>query len=473
MKQTTQSFLERPTRVRWKILGLLVAFSFMSWLNRTSMAVAYDLRIKQQFAISEVQIGSVYTALFLAYTVLMTPGGWFADRLGARRALLLVGFGSGVFAALTGYLGFLTSAESFSTLSVAATASFAVTYLLVVRFLMGACMAPIYPASTRAVGHWMPPDGRASANGLIMGAALVGNASSFLLLGEMIDWLDWPSALIITGYVTAAVAVLWALEATDNPSAHPRANQAEQELVDGTATSKLTPASGPLDVVPAMNADGWRALFANRSLWLLTVSYAAVGYFEYLFFFWMHYYFDNVLHVGSQPSRIYTCIVFLAMAGGMVLGGRLSDALQRRYGRRWGRLTVAGGGMLAGAVLLLCGLYATQPAWIVAWFALALGSVGASEGPFWTTAVELGGRRGGTAAGIFNTGGNVGGLLAPIVTPLVHAYLPKAWDDNLRWKLAISIGGVVCVFGAALWWAIYPTAQGEPGASETSYRPKR
>jgi ACS family glucarate transporter-like MFS transporter len=307
-----------------------------------------------------------------------------------------------------------------------------------------------------------------------MGAALVGNASSFLLLGEMIDWLDWPSALIITGYVTAAVAVLWALEAADSPSTHPRANKAEEELVNSTATSKPAPPVGPLSVVPTTKArNGWRALFANRSLWLLTVSYAAVGYFEYLFFFWMHYYFDNVLHVGSQRSRIYTCIVFLAMAGGMILGGRLSDALQRRYGRRWGRLTVAGGGMLAGAGLLLCGLYATQPAWIVAWFALALGSVGASEGPFWTTAVELGGRLGGTSAGIFNTGGNVGGLLAPSVTPLVHAYLPEAWDDNLRWKLAISLGAVVCVLGAALWWKIHPKAEGEPTSLETAYRAKR
>ena len=86
MEPTTHFVLERPTSVRWRILGLLMAFSFMSWLNRTSIMVAYDLRIKQQFGISEQQIGYVYTSFFLAYAILMTPGGWFADRCGARRA---------------------------------------------------------------------------------------------------------------------------------------------------------------------------------------------------------------------------------------------------------------------------------------------------------------------------------------------------------------------------------------------------
>ena len=60
--------------------------------------------------------------------------------------------------------------------------------------------------------------------------------------------------------------------------------------------------------------------------------------------------------------------------------------------------------------------------------ALALAAVGACEAPIWTTAVELGGRRGGTAAGICNTGGNAGGLLAPIVTPLVSNWVSARFE---------------------------------------------
>src|SRR5919197_6323955 len=96
---------EQPTRVRWRILALLVAFSYLSWFNRVSMAVAYDERIKEQYGISEEAIGVVYSAFLLTYAICMTPGGWFIDRYGARTALAVVGFGSAVFGALTGAAG--------------------------------------------------------------------------------------------------------------------------------------------------------------------------------------------------------------------------------------------------------------------------------------------------------------------------------------------------------------------------------
>ena len=71
-----------------------------------------------------------------------------------------------------------------------------------------------------------------------------------------------------------------------------------------------------------------------------------------------------------------------------------------------------------------------------------------SEGAFWTTAVELGGPRGGTAAAICNTGGNGIGLLAPIITPWLGA--------SLGWLSGIAVGAGVIVFGALLWLWIDP-----------------
>ena len=174
-----------------------------------------------------------------------------------------------------------------------------------------------------------------------------------------------------------------------------------------------------------------RRLLTNRSLMLLTLSYAAVGYFEYLFYFWMHYYFEEVLHVGKGASRWYATVLYLAMAAGMFLGGWLADRLSRSWGRRTGGCAVVVGGMLLGAALLGVGLLASVPGWIVVWFGLALAAVGATEGPFWATAIELGGRQGGTAAGIFNTGGNAGGVLAPVVTPLVSRACGWLWGIGL------------------------------------------
>src|SRR5262249_49047603 len=149
----------------------------------------------------------------------------------------------------------------------------------------------------------------------------------------------------------------------------------------------------------------------------------AVGYLEYLFFFWMNHYFGEILHVEKHRSRVFTAILFLSMAVGMVAGGFVTDRLRRRFGPWVGRALVPMSGMTLGAIFLGLGVLGEQIGWIVFWLALALAAVGATEGPIWTAAVEAGGRQGGaTAAGIVNTGGNLGGFIAPTLTPLVsHA----------------------------------------------------
>src|SRR5205809_5856832 len=99
---------EQPTRVRWRILVLLAAFSFLSWFNRESMAVAYVERIKEEYGISKTAMGIVYSSLLLSYAICMTPGGWFIDRYGPRIALAVVGLGSAIFVVLSGVVGLMT-----------------------------------------------------------------------------------------------------------------------------------------------------------------------------------------------------------------------------------------------------------------------------------------------------------------------------------------------------------------------------
>jgi MFS family permease len=422
-----------PSLVRWRIVALLMALSFLSWFNRLSMPAAYDEQIRNEFAISPEAIGWVYSALLLVYAVFMTPGGWFIDRFGAKTALLWMGFGSAVFVALTGVVGM-----AFTTTAVLFVA------FLAVRSILGLFMAPIYPASARMVAHWLPTSRRAWGNGLVNGAACIGMACAYVGFGRLMDLVHWQGAFVIAGVVTALFALLWALAATDYPKQHPRVNAAELALIEGSPGQQ--PAEGREEEQGTNRA--WRILLHNRSLVCLTLSYAAVGYFEYLFNFWMHYYFQDVLHLEAERSRYYAGILFLAQAAGMAGGGWLADRAQHRYGLRLGRALVPVGGMLGSAGFLILGLLAAEPGWIVLWFALAMAAIGACEGPFWTTAIELGGVRGGTAAGLCNTGGNAGGLLAPIVTP---------WVSRIAgWPAGISLGSLVCVLGVCLWWWIDP-----------------
>jgi hypothetical protein len=104
--------------------------------------------------------------------------------------------------------------------------------------------------------------------------------------------------------------------------------------------------------------------------------------------------------------------------------------------------------MALSALLLLLGLAARDLIWIVVLFTLSLGVLGLAEAAFWTMAVEIGGRKGGTTAAIMNTGGNGIGLLAPVITPYV--------GERLGWGWGIAIGAGVGLLGAACWFGIRP-----------------
>jgi ACS family D-galactonate transporter-like MFS transporter len=408
-----------PSRRGVGMVLLLMATVFVSHFNRVSMATAGDARIMKQYEITPTRMGLIYSAYLLIYTLCMIPGGLFIDRFGARRALIALGFGSAVFVGLTGLIGlsFHDAGRVFMG-------------LLIVRGCLGIVSSPLHPASARAIGNWIAPGGRSRTNGLVNGSALLGIAVTPLLFGALIDRFDWPVAFVITAGFSAALALIWVAFATDHPQG---------------STGRPVPIG---DGTPAPGKAPWLALFAQRSLILLTLSYATVNYFQYLFFYWMNYYFHTVLELPEATSRSYAAIPPLAMAAGMPLGGWLSDRLERASGTIRSRRIVPMAGMTAGALLLILGAFAQSPAWIVVWFALALGAVGAAEGPFWATAVELGGRRGGSAAALFNTGGNAGGLLAPIVTPVVGQYF--------GWGYAVGFGGVICLLGVVLWFWIDP-----------------
>ncbi|HXX93482.1 MAG TPA: MFS transporter [Planctomycetota bacterium] len=432
----------RPTRVRWRIVGLLALFALLCHFNRVSMAVAGTEHIIGKRGLSETQMGSVYSAYLLIYTILMTPGGWWIDRRGPRAALLMMSFGSALFVALTGAVGM-----------VARSAAVLLWGLLVVRGLLGSVTVPMHPGAARMVSLWTPPTERSRANGSVNATALIGIALAPPGFGFLADHLGWPGAFVVGGAASAVLGAIWMLYARDGPREHPSSNFEERRLVE--ADRAPLPGAGP------DGPHGSGRLLGNRTLILLTLSYAANNYFQYLFVYWIQYYFDSVLHLGKGQSRGYTTLAMLAMAAGMASGGWISDRTEILLGTRRGRALISILSMTLSALFLGMGILGQGTAWIVACFALAMGVLGICEAAFWTSATQVGERHGGMAAAIMNTGGNGGGLLAPIVTPLFASYF--------GWKGGLGLACGVSVIGALFWLWIDPTrSSGGPEAMKPS-----
>lgn len=420
----TASRLE-ATHVR--LVLLLAAICFLAHFNRVSIAVAADSHLMKQFEISPTNMGAVYTAFLAAYTLMMIPGGYLIDWRGPRFALAVVCLGSAGLVALTGAVGWLAISGG--------AAWFA---LLGIRATMGALSAPLHPAAARGVSLGIPVMRRSGANGIVTGAALLGVAATYVVFGWLIDQIGWPSAFIAAAATTFGLGVLW-LASTRN-------NLAQQGTAAEGSTKVRTVSRSVSQGAVGQSPLAW--LGRHKNLILLTLSYAAVGYFQYLFFYWIHYYFETVLNLGSDASRVYATYPALAMAVAMPLGGWLSDLLQGRYGRHVSRAYLAMASMSTSAALLVLGTMVTETFWIVTLLSLALGILGLAEGPFWVTAVEVGGRAGGRSAGIFNTGGNAGGIVSPWITPWISDTL------GLGWQAGIGLGAAVGLAGGALWYWI-------------------
>ncbi len=410
-------------RARNVIVLLMLALSVLSYIDRTVISIAGPTLIKE-FGFSETEMGSIYSVFILSYALFMFPGGWLADRFGPRLILALTSMGSALFTALTAFAGLPMLSATLGTLP-----SF-----LWVRLGFGLCTAPLYPACGRLTANWFPVVSRARVQGVVLSGAALGGAITPVLFSRLIANLGWRVSLGLAATATAAVSIMAYWHARDTPP-NP-VLEGEEALPGDTAATE------------ALRRPEWRELLANRNLLLLTVGYFTLNYFEYIFFYWIYYYFGEVRGLGRDMSAIYTTVLLLTMMVMMPLGGWLADRLIPHWGPQVSRRRVAVAGMVLSALLLYLGINITHTLTMVALLSLALGLAASSEGPFWASAIDAGGRQAGAAGGLLNSVGNFGGLLAPTLTP----YLA----ERFGWTYGLHFGGLMVLLGAASWFLIQP-----------------
>ncbi|HEY4308943.1 MAG TPA: MFS transporter [Pirellulales bacterium] len=417
----TQSGIDRGF---WHTVPWLMLVVACGHFNRIGISVAGSERIIPQYGLDPQQMGMIYSAFLLCYTVAMIPGGMLIDRYGARAALLVWGIGSTLFVALSGGIGLI-----------AATGSTVLAGLLVVRSVLGVFNAPLHPASARMVYQYVRPESKALANGLVTFAACLGIAATYKVLGGLIDRFDWPAALLISSAITLAVTIVWGI--VTRPARLGRAQRAAAH-------------EQPLD---------WSALatvLRRKSVVFITLSYFAMGYFQYVFFYWIEYFFETVQHESRETARDYSTGVTLAMGVGMIVGGLLTDRMPRRFSPRLRGALVPALSMLSSGLVFELGLLSENPRTTLLAFGLAAACIGACEGSFWTMSVGLGGRFGGVVAALMNTGGNAGGTLSPWILPVLGVEFAEHYGTDVGWRLSLAVAGIVVMLGAALWFGISP-----------------
>jgi MFS family permease len=415
-----------PTGARWRVVQLLTAFVALGHFNRIAISVAGSEVFIKQLGIGEVEMGWVYTTFLIVYTLCMMPGGWLIDRVGSRTALTMLGLTMGLLVILTGVLGWFVVVPGSLWIG-----------LLIVRGVAGACSAPLHPGAAHVVSDVVPSRRRATANGMVTAGALLGIAACYPVFGRLMDQLTWQGAFVVSGCVLAGFGALWRVL---TESELPRPND------DVTKTKSS-----------ARSHTDW-ALLTHGNLWLLTLSYALYSYFQYLFFYWMDHYFTTVLKVPVVESRQATFYIFLTMGAGMAIGGMSTDSICRVLGISLGRRIITLVGMGLASAFGLLAVNVSGQTNVVVYLAIAMGALGMCEGVFWTTATDIGGSSRGFAGALMNTGGNIGGLISPVLTPIIA--------HSLGWPGAIAVACVMAALGGVVWFLIRIPVDREPRVVE-------
>ena len=72
--------------IRYVLVLWLTVMSAVAYLDRTNISVA-GIEIGQEFAISKIRLGWIFSAFLIGYAGFQIPAGLLARRLGSRRAL--------------------------------------------------------------------------------------------------------------------------------------------------------------------------------------------------------------------------------------------------------------------------------------------------------------------------------------------------------------------------------------------------
>jgi len=315
-------------RYAWYVLAVLTSLNFVNYVDRMLIVGMYD-QFREQFHLSNTQIGALQASFFIVHALLILPFGWLGDRVD-RRTVIAVG----------------AIVWSLATLGTAYALGFATLILL--RSLVGVGEAAYLPVSNAILCESFRPDEKARTIACF-NIGMFAGACVGLLIGVQ---LGFPLAFQVVAAPGIALGVLALCLRVP-------ARREGAQPVSGIRVGRFL-------------ADSWRALRYPSVRWMLgagiLISFTAGGFVA-----WVPDFMD---HSKGLTTREATRTLFLLIVTsgplGVFVGGRVADALYRRF--RFGRpITIAISFLLAtpcafGVIYLPMGASWYVCAWLLNFF---------------------------------------------------------------------------------------------------------
>ncbi|GIY75448.1 hypothetical protein CEXT_252182 [Caerostris extrusa] len=373
-------------------------------------------------------------SFFYGYIFTQIPGGFIAEKYGAK---WLYGIGvliTSVFTLLTPY-----------------AAHWGVGPLVAVRAIEGLGEGVTFPAMNAMIGRWAPKMERSRMAAIIYSGAAVGNVFSFALSGYISATIGWPSVFYIFGAAGMVWTVFWLLFVFETPEHHPCITQEEIKLIRrGQDSSGVWEAP----CVP------WKAILSSSYVWALVITHFGQNWGFYTLLTELPTYLATILHFDLKRNGTLSAFPYLMQALLAIFGSFLADKL-RSTGRyrintiRKGFNSVA---FFSPAICVaIVGYVGCEPTAIIILLGLAVGLNGVSQSGYNVTHVDMCPEFAGTLMGITNCIANFSGFLAPAFV----GYITQSGQTVNNWRIVFFTTSAVYVV-CGLVYNFFCTAEPQP-----------
>lgn len=402
----------KMTNFRWKIAFLIFLISFVAYMDRVNLSVATPV-IMQEFGFTKIDMGFIQTCFFAGYALMQVPGGMLAEKLGFRKTGALAILWWSIFTVLTA----LSKGK----------ASFAA-----IRFMFGIGEGPVFPSLGSATFAWFNTREKGTASSSILLGTFFGPVVGPAVTVALLAAFGWHIVFVLFGIVGAILSFIWFRAAKDNPADSPYVNDEEAaHICEGrqAATEKK--------IAP------WGKFLRNPQFWAVGIQFCVIDYIMYVFLAWLPLYLTEMHGFSMAKMGIWASFPWIALMAMVFIGGYISDkfANSANSARQYTMRTISA---IIGVVVCATGLYiaahTADPMMNIIWMSVSLGSLGFTFSASWSTVISLGGKYTGSVSGWMNFWGNIGGVLAPIVT----AYLVTNYGWNEAF-IATSLFGIVAI----------------------------
>lgn len=400
--------MDKDSPRSWAVIVLVGLALAVSHADRVLLAIAAPRMLAEQH-VSGTALGLVLSAFAWTYTLFQLPAGWFVDRFGPRRVMVVALLCWSLACAATGVGADLA-------------------FLMACRLLLGVFESPLHAVAHSTMAKTFSDRRRGLASAIYSKGTTLGPAFGILLGSYLLARLGWGHMFIAFGLGSLVFLVPWLLVVPKSLDA-------------------------PVERSVRTNWPAVWELLSKRAVWGISLGYFGFLYVFYVKATWLPTYLAKERGLStSQIAWFASVSSLIALVGGPGAGWLSDWLIGRGYSQTIVRKCAIGLGLCLGAAIVPAA-YASNVTYAGLLFVLALAGESISAANMLALPSAIAPKdHAGFVGALQQMMGGLGGIASPLLTGIL-------FDATQRFETAILFAGAMLGLAGVSFLVLTPKIQ--------------